>query len=198
MAVREFTSWARGFLTHGTVKGILEMVLMLGVLYFAFSGILVLAFNTDSYWMGVISNSMKHEEGLNWKIYFEDDDIRSYMLSRYGLTSMVGEDHIYDTSRFPISGGFSRGDLLVIKGINSVSDISVGDVLIIKRTNDIPLTHRVFAVWEEDGKIRFTTKGDYNTYLINDDRIIYPEKIVGKVAFVIPALGNISLWFQGR
>lgn len=198
MAAREFKNRAKAFLTHGTVKGILEMILMLGILYFAFSGVLILVFNTDSYWMGVISNSMTHEEGLDWKTYFEDKDAREYMLSRYGLTTVVTEDHLYDTSGFPITGGFTRGDLLVIKGLNSVSDISVGDVLIINRPNDIPLTHRVFAAWEEDGKIRFTTKGDYNTYLIDDDRVVYPEQIVGKVVFVIPKLGNISLWFQGR
>ena len=95
MVVHEFTSRARAFLTHGTVKGILEMVLMLGVLYFALSGILILTFNTDSYWMGVVSNSMKHEEGVDWQIYFEDDAARNYMLSRYGLASMVDEDYLY-------------------------------------------------------------------------------------------------------
>jgi hypothetical protein len=34
--------------------------------------------------------------------------------------------------------------------------------------------------------------------LLSDDKYITAEKVVGKVVFVIPKLGNIALWFQGR
>jgi signal peptidase len=91
------------------------------------------------------------------------------------------------------------GDLLVVQGVGSVSDISVGDVLIIDRSpwNPTPLTHRVLALWVEDGRVKVVTKGDGNDHLINDD-MVFPEQIVGKVIFVVPKLGYISLWFQGR
>jgi hypothetical protein len=197
MVGRELRESVISFLTHGIVKGALEIVLMLGFLYFAFAGSFMLIFNTESYWMAVVSDSMTHEAADEyWKAYFEDEQVRNLFLLRQGVR--IPEDRLYDTSGFPIAGGFSRGDLLIIKGISSVSEISVGDVLIINRPYDIPLTHRVLAVWEEDGEIGFTTKGDRNPYLISEDRAVRPEQIVGKVIFVVPKLGSISLWFQGR
>ena len=177
---------------------ILEMALILGILYFGTSGILMLTFNTDSYWMAVISNSMLHEEWVDWQAYYTSREKREFLLRRYGPSQAISQDRLYDPSTFPIQDGFGRGDLLFIKGVDSISEISVGDVVIIKRANNIPLTHRIFAAWEENGKIRFTTKGDHNSYLLNDDAVIYPEQIIGKVVFVIPKLGNISLWYQGK
>mgnify|MGYP000241631552 CR=1 FL=1 len=193
--LRRLTSW---LVRHSTVKEIVETVLFIVALYFLVVGVLILAFNTSSYWMGVVSNSMNHEEWVDWKLYFQDQSMRQFLLSQSNLEYISEQDHLYDPDHFPIQGGFARGDLLVIRGVNSISEISVGDVIIIERPNDIPLTHRVFAAWEENGKIRFTTKGDYNSYLLSDDMIVYPEQIIGKVVYVIPKLGNISVWFQGR
>jgi hypothetical protein len=191
-------------LTHGTIKWVLEFLLTLGVLYCVFSGVLILLFRTDSYWMAVTSGSMTHE-GEDWRAYFENWSVRSPFLANYGL-SLAENTRTFDTSKFPIQGGFERGDLLIIQGVGSVSDIAVGDVLIIDREPyDISLTHRVLAVWEENGVVRFTVKGDYNPGLVDssrtpwhDDRVVLPEQVAGKVAFVIPKLGNIALWFQGR
>lgn len=185
-------------LTHSVVREVLELILILGILYFGISGFLTVALNTESYWMGVISDSMKHDASVDWEKYFTDRGARGILFRQRGLSQVISEDHLYNPEEFPIRGGFTRGDLVIIKGVNSVSEISVGDVLIIKRNHEIPLTHRVLAVWEENGKIRFTTKGDYNGYLLGDDAVVYPEQVVGKVVFVIPKLGNISLWFQGK
>jgi hypothetical protein len=201
-------------LTHGTVRGILEFVLILGTAYFLIGGALILVFRTDSYWMAVESDSMKHEEGEVWRTYFEDKSVREQFFKDPNdgdLTIPIKPEDIrvFDTSKFPIQGGFERGDLLVVQGVGSVSDISVGDVLIIDRSpwDPIPLTHRVLARWEEDGEIRIATKGDGNPRLIreahdmgppNQATGISPERIVGKVIFVVPELGHISLWFQGR
>lgn len=202
-------SRARGILhrglTHGAIKWVLEFLLTLGVLYCVFSGVLILLFRTDSYWMAVTSPSMTHT-GETWRTYFENENVRSRFLTGYGLSSTVDNTRTFDTSKFPIQGGFEKGDLLIVQGVGSVSDIAVGDVLIINRDPyTIPLTHRVLAVWTDNGKVRFTVKGDYNSTLIDDsrtswsdDRVVIPERITGKVVFVIPKLGNIALWFQGR
>ncbi|MEW6221749.1 MAG: hypothetical protein AB1476_00290 [Candidatus Hadarchaeota archaeon] len=192
-------------LFQGVGRWVLEFLLTLGILYFVFAGALILIFRTDSYWMAVTSGSMVHE-GQDWESYFEDVNVRKSFLVNQGLTQVAENTPTFDASKFPIQGGFERGDLLFIQGVGSVSDISVGDVLIVDRSPyTIPLTHRVLAVWEDSGAVRFTTKGDHNTYLVNDsntpwpdDLIIYPERITGKVVFVIPKLGNIALWFQNR
>jgi signal peptidase I len=138
--------------------------------------------------MGVTSGSMKHDDGA-WRGYYTAQGKNSYI--------------------FPIQGGFERGDLLIVQGVNSVSEISVGDVLIIDRGQGVtPLTHRVVEIWEENGEVRLMTKGDANPQsyeyftegnrMVPGDYPIKPSQILGKVVFVIPKLGYISLWFQGK
>ncbi len=176
------------FLGHTIVRDILVFLLLLGIFYFTFIGSLTLALRTDSFWMAVTSGSMKHD-GEGWRDYYTALGDNSY--------------------KFPIQGGFERGDLLIIQGVNSVSGIAIGDVLIIDRGPDVtPLTHRVVEIWEENGGVRLRTKGDANSqsyeyfYEVNvrvsGDYPISPNQILGKVVFVIPKLGYISLWFQGR
>ena len=176
------------FLGYTIVKDILVFLLLLGIFYFAFMGSLTLVFRTSSFWMAVTSGSMEHN-GEAWRDYYTTRGENSY--------------------RFPIQGGFEKGDLLIVQGVNSVSEIAVGDVLIIDRGPDvIPLTHRVVEIWEENGEVRLKTKGDANSQSyeyfyeegrrVSGDYPISPNQILGKVVFVIPKLGIIPLWFQGK
>jgi len=176
------------FLGRTIVRDTLVFLLLLGIFYFTFMGSLTLIFRTDSFWMGVTSGSMKHN-GEVWRDYYTAQGENSY--------------------RFPIQGGFERGDLLIVQGVNSVSEISVGDVLIIDRGAGVtPLTHRVVEIWEENGEVRLRTKGDANPQsyehftegnrIVPGDYPIEPSQILGKVVFVIPKIGYISLWFQGK
>lgn len=165
-------------LKNKSVQGLLEMLLALGILYFAFSGAMMLALRTDSFWMAVVSQSMKHD-GEAW---------RQYYISR-GI----------DPSKFPIQGGFERGDLLIIQGVSSFSEIAVGDIVVMDQGQGvIPLVHRVVSIWYENGAPRFLTKGDANSYPLPTERSNKPEQIIGKVIFVVPKIGYISLWFQGQ
>jgi len=176
------------FLGHKIVRDILVFLLLLGIFYFAFMGVLTVALRTDSFWMVVISGSMGHV-GEGWRDYYTALGDNSY--------------------KFPIQGGFERGDILIIQGVNSVSEIAIGDVLIIDRGPDVtPLTHRVAEIWEENGEVRLRTKGDVSSVsyeyfveggrMVSGDYPISPRQILGKVVFVIPKLGYISLWFQGK
>ncbi len=189
--------------SHKLFKSIMEFVLTVGILYFVIAGALVVVFRTDSYWLAVISGSMSHEDN-SWENYYIDLNLRKQVLQKNNITIPSDAITIVDTSGFPIQGGFERGDMLIIQGVSSPSDISIGDVLIINRSPNIPLTHRVFAKWEENGLVRFTTKGDHNNppyvtnELITSDTKVLPEKVVGKVIFVIPKIGNVALWLQGR
>ncbi len=191
--------------SHKLFKSIMEFVLTVAIFYFVIAGALVVAFRTDSYWLAVISGSMSHEDN-SWENYYFDLSLREEVLQKFNIPIPPDAITTVDTSNFPIRGGFERGDMLIIQGVSSPSDISIGDVLIINRSPNIPLTHRVFAKWEENGLVRFTTKGDHNSSfndptqkeLITSDYAILPEKVVGKVVFVIPKIGNIALWLQGR
>lgn len=155
------------------VREVLEFVLILAILYFSVSGVLVLALRTDTYWMAVVSGSMKHD-GESWREYFETRGDNSY--------------------QFPLQGGFERGDMLIIQGVSSVTEISIGDVILFDTGRPIPTVHRVVAMWsDENGTARIATKGDN---VASPDSPIRPEQIRGKVIFVIPELGHLSLWFK--
>ena len=158
------------------VKEVLKFILILAILYFGVSGVLVLALRVDPYWRAVISNSMKHQDE-SWREYFEERD--------------------YDTSQFPIQGGFERGDMLIVQGVGSVTEITVGEVIVFDTGQPTPLVHRVVDIRNENGEIRLTTKGDANRGILSMEESIKPEQIMCKVIFVIPKIGYLSLWFQG-
>lgn len=159
---------------HKIVREVLGFILVLAILYFGVSGALVLALRTDTYWMAVVSNSMKHDDE-GWREIFETGG--------------------YDTSKFPLQGGFERGDMLVIQGVSSVTEISIGDVILFDTDQPMPLVHRVVAIEGENGEAMATTKGDAN--ISPDTPPVKLEQIRGKVIFVIPKLGHLSLWFHG-
>jgi hypothetical protein len=174
----EVKSSIHKFLSRGRVRGFLELALTLGVLYFFFNGIMTMALRTDSYWMAVVSQSMKHD-GDDWRQYYVNNG--------------------FDPSNFPIQGGFERGDLLIVQGVGSFSEIGIGDVVVLDMgTGTMPLVHRVVAIWEENGSARFTTKGDANKSILAVEKSNRPEQIIGKVIFVFPKIGYIGLWFQGQ
>jgi len=150
---------------------VLSFFLCIGILYFSHQGILMLALDCDTPLMPVISNSMQHHSE-SWKVPYEQ----------------MG----YDPSQFPFQGGFERGDLLVIKGVDSPSEISVGDVVVYQRVpGTIPVVHRVLSK-SEDGQI-IILKGDANS---SPDPSISFEMVRGKVILAIPNLGwfSISVW----
>lgn len=160
------------------VNGTVEFLLMLGILYFAFTGVMILIFRTDSFWRGVTSQSMKHDD-YSWRQHYIDRGI--------------------DPSQFPIQSGFERGDLLIIQGVISFSEIKIGDVVVLDQGSGvIPLVHRVVEIWYENGSPRFATKGDANSRSLPSEETNRPEQILGKVILVVPKLGYLSLWFQGQ
>lgn len=188
----------RRFLTHALVRDVLGFLLMLGIFYFTLAGVLTLALRTDSFWMAVISPSMTHD-GEEWRDYFENEETRQQLFLQAGLTDLAKSVGAENTSTFPLQGGFERGDLLFIQGVTSVSEIAVGDVLIMDQgPGVIPLVHRVIAIWGSDGEACITTKGDANNSILQIEKSIKPEQIIGKVVLVIPKIGHISLWFQGQ
>jgi len=168
----------RALTRYRLVYEILAALLVVGILFFGMRGTLCLALRTGDPYRGVISDSMKHSDDL-W---------RNYFLTRG-----------YDTSSFPLQGGFERGDLMFVQGVNSLEDIRIGDIIVFNTPfRTIPLVHRVVAITNVDGQFTFTTKGDANPSSLFDEQSIMPEQIVGRVVFVIPKLGYLSLWFQGQ
>lgn len=161
------------------VRGALESLLIIGVLFFGAAGTIMLVLRTDSPTMAVLSDSMKHEgAGKLWGNYFSERGI--------------------DPSGFPVQGGFERGDMLVLQGISSPGDVNVGDVIVYE-SEPSPITHRVAHVRIEGGGVWYVTKGDANVKLDNDIGYspalgVEPGRVIGKVVFVIPKLGYVTLY----
>ena len=164
----------RFFKKHPVIREIIIVVVILVVVYFTFQAIMMLALGTSTPLCAVISNSMKHNDD-SWQTYFSDRG--------------------HDPSNFPFRGGFERGDLLVVRGVD-VKDIAIGDVIVFQVPGRQELTHRVVEKLEVDNQLSFRTKGDANR---GPDTIsIKPEWIKGRAIFVIPKIGHISLWLQGK
>ena len=98
---------------------------------------------------------------------------------------------------------FSKGDLVVIKGVDP-EDVKVGDIIVYYNPfRHIPVVHRVVAIEEIDGKRYFITKGDNdrtNPYPDQDPRVmlappVSEEYLRGKVIFWIPKVGWVKVFF---
>ncbi|WP_457555276.1 signal peptidase I [Candidatus Pyrohabitans sp.] len=98
---------------------------------------------------------------------------------------------------------FSKGDLVVIKGI-APEEVKVGDIIVYYNPfKHIPVVHRVVAIEEIDGKRYFITKGDNNRtnpYPDQDPRVmlappVSEQNLKGKVIFWIPKIGWVKVLF---
>jgi len=167
---------------HRIVYEIIVSLLIVGGVYFGVMGSLCLALRTDDPYRAVTSGSMVHDTE-NWQRSYKNDVYYSG----------------YDMSKFSIQDGFERGDLLFIEGVNPLMDVRVGDVIVFYvPTQSIPVVHRVVAINNSDGEVYFTTKGDHNSDPLSFDQHIKAEQILGRVVFVIPKIGYLSLWWRGQ
>lgn len=162
------------FLRRGDVRGALESLLIIGVLYFGVSGAMMLALRTDSPMMAVESDSMKHVGDGEWREFFENRGIDSF--------------------GFPIQGGFEKGDMLLLQGISSPRNVIVGDVIVYQKEPK-PIAHRVIQVKIEGEMVWYVTKGDNPITNPKPDELeVEPGQVIGKVVLVIPKLGYLTLY----
>ncbi|MEM2907775.1 MAG: signal peptidase I [Candidatus Hadarchaeales archaeon] len=92
---------------------------------------------------------------------------------------------------------FERGDLLIVEGVSSPTDVKRGDIIVYySELQEALIVHRVIEVLvDENGHIKFRTQGDAN--LGPDPKLVNPEDVRGKVRFVIPKVGYLSLLIRG-
>jgi hypothetical protein len=57
------------------------------------------------------------------------------------------------------------------------------------------VVYRIVAIDDGPHGLVFTTQRDNAAH---PDGIVQAERVIGKVAFLIPAIGNAALWVQGR
>ena len=176
--------------TKKEVKEVLRGVLMAILLYFVIQISLTVATGVDSPISVVISGSMDHH-GVSFDEWWVE---KSDEYLPFGISKV-------EFATFPHTDGFERGDILLVKGVNT-DDVVIGDVIVFSRDPDqIPVVHRVVEIFDHDGTRYFLTKGDFNTVADNYHSDSYlgieESRVIGKVSSVIPNVGNITLWFRG-
>ena len=100
---------------------------------------------------------------------------------------------VYTDSMYP---EIEKGDLIICQTIDA-SEIKVGDVISFfdpAGNGTSVLTHRVIEIKNEDGKLSFITRGDFNN--VEDKDPAPAENLVGIYRSKIPAAGNVALFMQ--
>lgn len=88
---------------------------------------------------------------------------------------------------------FSKGDLIVVKGMDC-RDVEVGDIIVyLNPIRQIPIVHRVVEIDDDDlSSPTFTTKGDNNGHTDQSTGISPPVRcdwVRGEVKVIVPKLG---------
>ncbi|MGM5484283.1 MAG: signal peptidase I [Nanobdellota archaeon] len=95
---------------------------------------------------------------------------------------------------FPMHNGFSKGDIIVIKG-SPPDEVEVGDIIVFRGNKSYPIIHRVVDTENRSGKFLYQTKGDHNERSDPEfEKGITYDKIIGEAYFRIPYLGYLKIW----
>ena len=84
------------------------------------------------------------------------------------------------------------GDLAIVKDVG-VDDLKVGDVIAFK-SGEIVVTHRIVDIVNEEGQVKYKTKGDNNN--AEDIGYVLPDNVEGVYQFKLVGLGNLAIFVQ--
>jgi len=84
------------------------------------------------------------------------------------------------------------GDLAIVKDVGT-KGLKVNDVIAF-RSEDIVVTHRIVEIKNENGTIKYKTKGDNNNS--QDVGDVLPEQVEGLYKFKISKMGNLAMFMQ--
>ena len=84
------------------------------------------------------------------------------------------------------------GDVAVVKEVD-LKEINKNDIIAFKE-DDIVITHRVVDIINENGTIKYKTKGDNNN--VEDSGYVLAEQVEGKYQFKVRRLGNFAMFAQ--
>lgn len=89
---------------------------------------------------------------------------------------------------------YHTGSVIYVKKIDDPSDLKVKDVITFRLSEDTIATHRIIELVEEDGQIKYRTKGDANE--VEDAALVTQSQLVGTPVFTIPLLGYVVSYIQ--
>ena len=187
---------------------IANIVLAFVLIKFAVYPVLGFLLNTQFPIVAVVSGSMEHKiasddaghlslcgQWFKVKVPVDLDKFWETCGWWYEQNTVIGKDDFTD---FQFSGGFNKGDIMVLYG-KKPGDIRVGEVIVFRSRRPDPIIHRVVKVTQENGTYYFQTKGDHNEKVIKspmlDESKIPQDQVLGNAVFRIPFFGYIKIWF---
>ena len=181
---------------------IVNVILAFLIVKFIFYPLLSLIVGTSLPLVAVVSSSMEHrgvEEGSVYRMCgsIVDDSSRFDLDDWWGVCGSWYEDnfniYLSDFRDFPLSNGFNKGDIILLRGARN---IDIGDVVVFNSGKKYPIIHRVVD-FSDSGVV---TKGDNNPGLIMDSELdesdVSLDVIVGKAYARVPYLGYVKIWFS--
>lgn len=88
---------------------------------------------------------------------------------------------------------YPTGSVIYVKDADP-SKLKTGDVITFRIGGGTVVTHRIVEVLEENGSIRYRTKGDANE--IADGSLVNTQNIIGTPVFSVPYLGYALTYIQ--
>ena len=88
---------------------------------------------------------------------------------------------------------YHTGSVIYVKSADADA-LEVGQPITFYLSGKTVATHRIVEVVEEDGSVRYRTKGDAND--VADGSLVDPEDIIGTPIFSIPYLGYALSYIQ--
>jgi len=93
-----------------------------------------------------------------------------------------------------MTGSINVGDAIVFEQYESVTEpLNVGEIVMFDK-DGLPTVHRIIAIKNVNGEIRYTTKGDANKQ--EDEGYITDSDVKGVCKFRIPFMGYPTLWLS--
>ncbi|MFC7069702.1 signal peptidase I [Halobaculum lipolyticum] len=111
-----------------------------------------------------------------------------FPFAAYAAPALVGADASYVVLTGSMRPAIAPGDVVFVSATPAAA-IGVGDVITFDRGGEVPTTHRVIEVVEEDGVVMFRTQGDANED--PDAGIVTEPNVIGVVTLTIPFLGSV-------
>lgn len=92
-----------------------------------------------------------------------------------------------------MTGTINKGDIVIYERYEEQDEIKTGDIIVFK-SEDKQIIHRVVDQKALEDEVRYYTKGDAN--MQEDEGYRKREDIVGKVKGRIPVIGRFTLWLN--
>lgn len=127
--------------------------------------------------------------------------LSAVLLAAGWLAVMAGPRLVGWQSTIVLSGSMEPalrvGDLAFVERLSDPRQVREGDIITFRSPDDPGkhISHRVVALIDDDGGLRFQTKGDSNKQ--PDQPLIPARDLVGKVRYHLPYLGYIGDWLRG-